>query len=177
MAWYDIVASPVGPLFVGGSAAGVHRVDFMDDTHTEAACASKLARDAGEPAGRDAAAAGAATAALRRYFEGSARTFDLEFAPRGSEFQQRVWRALLDIPFGGTASYSAIARAAGYPGAARAVGGAVGRNPLAVVVPCHRVIGSAGTLTGYGGGLERKRWLLSHEGVVLAEPRPVRRSA
>jgi methylated-DNA-[protein]-cysteine S-methyltransferase len=100
---------------------------------------------------------------LRDYFAGKRRTFDLPLAPQGTEFQQRVWKALLEIPFGETMSYGALAKTLGMPAASRAVGAANGRNPLSIVVPCHRVIGANGSLTGYGGGLPRKRWLLAHE--------------
>ncbi len=89
-------------------------------------------------------------------------------AAGGTDFQRRVWAALREIPSGTTRTYGDIAAELGEPGAARAVGLANGANPVAIVVPCHRVIGSAGALTGFGGGLERKRWLLEHEGVLLA---------
>jgi methylated-DNA-[protein]-cysteine S-methyltransferase len=100
---------------------------------------------------------------LEQYFARERREFELPLAPEGTAFQQRVWRALLAIPCGATRSYGEIARAIGRPAASRAVGAANGRNPIAIVVPCHRVIGSNGTLTGYGGGLPAKRWLLDHE--------------
>ncbi len=166
---YDLIDSPVGTLFVGVSSAGLHRVEFVDATRGEAALAPLLARDASLEPMRDAANPElvAAIAALRAYFAGAAATFALPLAPRGTPFQLAVWRALLDIPSGHTWSYGQLARAAGWPGAARAVGAAVGRNPLAVVIPCHRVIGANGTLTGYGGGLDRKRWLLAHEAQAL----------
>jgi methylated-DNA-[protein]-cysteine S-methyltransferase len=86
--------------------------------------------------------------------------------PRGTTFQRRVWGALSAIPFGETRSYGEIAAAIGEPGASRAVGMANNRNPIAIVIPCHRVIGADGSLTGYGGGMDRKRWLLTHEGVL-----------
>ena len=100
---------------------------------------------------------------LDEYFAGTRRTFELPLAPRGTGFQQRVWRALCAIPFGATCSYGELARAIGPPAASRAVGAANGKNPIAIVVPCHRVIGANGTLTGYGGGLATKSWLLDHE--------------
>jgi methylated-DNA-[protein]-cysteine S-methyltransferase len=100
---------------------------------------------------------------LRAYFAGALRAFALPLAPAGTDFQKRVWSALAAIPFGETRSYGAIAREIGRPGAARAVGLANGSNPISIIVPCHRVIGADGTLTGYGGGLDRKRWLLAHE--------------
>jgi methylated-DNA-[protein]-cysteine S-methyltransferase len=100
---------------------------------------------------------------LAEYFAGTRRVFDLPLAPRGTAFQVMVWRALVKIPFAETRSYGEIARAVGRPAASRAVGAANGRNPIAIIVPCHRVIGSNGDLTGYGGGLPIKRWLLDHE--------------
>jgi methylated-DNA-[protein]-cysteine S-methyltransferase len=104
---------------------------------------------------------------LQEYFAGERREFDLPLAPAGSEFELAFWQALLEIPYGETASYGQIARRVGAPHAARAVGVANARNPIAVIVPCHRVIGADGTLTGYGGGLERKRLLLDLESGVL----------
>ncbi|WP_110665051.1 methylated-DNA--[protein]-cysteine S-methyltransferase [Salinicola halophilus] len=101
---------------------------------------------------------------LQAYFAGELQRFELPLAPRGTDFQQRVWHALATIPWGETRSYRELAVAIDRPTASRAVGMANGRNPLAIVVPCHRVIGTNGTLTGYAGGLERKRWLLQHEG-------------
>jgi methylated-DNA-[protein]-cysteine S-methyltransferase len=100
---------------------------------------------------------------LRAYFAGERREFDIPLAPRGTEFQRRVWDAVSEIPYGATASYSEIAAEVYTPAACRAVGAANGRNPLPVIVPCHRVIGAAGALTGYGGGLDRKRSLLDLE--------------
>jgi methylated-DNA-[protein]-cysteine S-methyltransferase len=100
---------------------------------------------------------------LDAYFRGELNTFSLPLRPSGTNFQQRVWKALEDVPYGVTASYNDIAKAIGAPGSARAVGAANGANPLPIVVPCHRVIGSDGSLTGYGGGLDRKRKLLSLE--------------
>jgi methylated-DNA-[protein]-cysteine S-methyltransferase len=100
---------------------------------------------------------------LAEYFAGERRDFDLPLAARGTGFQEIVWRALLAIPFGETRSYGQIAKAIGRPSASRAVGAANGRNPISIIIPCHRVIGSTGELTGYGGGMDNKRWLLEHE--------------
>ena len=100
---------------------------------------------------------------LREYFAGERQAFDLPLSPQGTEFQRAVWQALCAIPFGATRSYAELAAAVGRPSASRAVGGANGRNPIAIIVPCHRVIGADGTLTGYGGGLPCKEWLLRHE--------------
>lgn len=101
---------------------------------------------------------------ITEYFSGKRQAFDLELAPRGTPFQLAVWNALLGIPYGDTISYAELARRIGKPAAVRAVGAANGANPIPVIIPCHRVIGSNGTLTGYGGGIERKQWLLAHEG-------------
>ena len=107
-------------------------------------------------------------AQLREYFAGKRRQFAMPLAGAGTVFQQRVRDVLVDIPFGETRSYGEIARALGQPGAARAVGLASGRNRFFIIVPCHRVLGAGGALTGYGGGLERKRWLLAHEEAAAA---------
>jgi methylated-DNA-[protein]-cysteine S-methyltransferase len=168
VAYYEVLESPLGPIFVGGSAAGVHRIDFLGEVRDEADEVRRLERDAAEPAARDARAAAPVVAALRAYFAGASGEFALPLAARGTPFQRAVWAALLRIPAGSTASYGEVARAAGHPGAARATGAAIGRNPIAIVVPCHRVIGADGTLTGYASGLERKRWLLAHEAQALA---------
>jgi methylated-DNA-[protein]-cysteine S-methyltransferase len=102
-------------------------------------------------------------AQLEAYFAGTLTDFDLPLAMRGTDFQHRVWAALCEIPYGETISYGELARWVGNPKASRAVGLANGRNPVAIIVPCHRVIGADGSLTGYGGGLDRKVWLLEHE--------------
>lgn len=104
---------------------------------------------------------------LREYLDGQRRDFDLRLLAHGSEFERKAWAVLLGIPFGETRSYAEQARAINVSGAARAVGRANGRNPIPIVVPCHRVIGSDGSLTGFAGGLALKRWLLAHEGVRL----------
>lgn len=105
---------------------------------------------------------------LAEYFAGRRQQFDLPLSPAGTPFQLRVWQALQQIPFGVTASYQEIARAIGQPTACRAVGGANGRNPLPIVIPCHRVIGARGALVGFSAGLDRKVWLLEHEAQVSA---------
>jgi methylated-DNA-[protein]-cysteine S-methyltransferase len=131
----------------------------------------EFAEDATNP---DAATVGAhdgvlgdAIRQLDEYFAGTRREFELDLAPQGTPFQLAVWNALLAIPYGATASYGDIARSVGRPNAVRAVGQANGRNPLAIVVPCHRVIGSDHSLTGYGGGIDRKRFLLALEGAAI----------
>jgi len=100
---------------------------------------------------------------LADYFAGDRRDFDLPLRPSGTAFQSRVWGALREIPYGETRSYGAVAAEIGVPGAARAVGLANGQNPISIIVPCHRVVGASGALTGYGGGLPAKQWLLGHE--------------
>lgn len=104
---------------------------------------------------------------LREYFEGLRDSFKLELQPEGTDFEQKVWSTLLGIPKGTTLSYGEMAHKIGDPKAAQAVGKANGKNPIAVVIPCHRVIGSDQKLTGYAGGVERKEWLLKHEGALL----------
>ena len=118
----------------------------------------------------------AASQQLDEYFAGRRRQFDLPLAPSGTSFQRTAWRALSAIPFGETRSYGEQARAIGRPKAVRAVGGANGRNPIAIVVPCHRVIGSDGNLTGYAGGEPAKRWLLNHEALVCKKVSEKRRN-
>lgn len=151
--------TPVGPLTVAVDAAGaLTRIDFAD-------------APGGTPPGADAAL-DRAVGQLEEYFAGTRTDFDLPLAAAGTPFQQRVWTALRDIPYGATESYGSLARRLGAPGASRAVGLANGRNPIPIVVPCHRVIGSTGTLTGYAGGVERKRWLLDHEALRTASGQP-----
>ena len=112
---------------------------------------------------RDPKAFADETRQLEEYFAGERTRFDLHLAPRGTPFQESVWKALVTIPFGRTASYGEIARKVGRPDASRAVGAANGKNPIAIIVPCHRIIGASGALVGYAGGLPRKKWLLAHE--------------
>ena len=118
----------------------------------------------------------AAARQLKEYFAGKRHEFNLPLRLQGTEFQQRVWRELTKIPFGETRSYGQLAKLLSNPNGSRAVGLANGRNPIAIIVPCHRVIGADGSLTGFGGGIDRKEWLLSHEGhpgtgeLALGEP-------
>lgn len=100
---------------------------------------------------------------IREYFEGKRKIFELKLAPKGTEFQRKVWGKLLEVPYGKTVTYTDIARAVDNPKGVRAVGSANGSNPISIIIPCHRIIGSNGSLTGYGGGLWRKKWLLEHE--------------
>jgi len=109
-------------------------------------------------------------AQLAEYFAGHRRRFDLPLAPRGTEFQISVWQALRAIPHGETRSYGELARSLGRPAASRAVGAANGKNPISIIVPCHRVVGANGHLTGYAGGVPAKRWLLDHEATSGGRP-------
>ena len=165
MSAFEILASPLGPLFIEVAEAGVQRVKFLGAEGDASGAAAALERDSGEAAGRGGGAALLARAVeqMRAYLGGRRAAFDLPLAPRGTVFQRAVWEALLTIPAGEVVTYGAIAEAVGRPGAARAVGQAVGRNPLAIVVPCHRVLAAGGAIGGYAAGLERKRWLLEHE--------------
>jgi len=141
--------SPIGALRIRSCGGAVTAVDFVDAVR--------------RPDKPDDVAVEAARQ-LTEYFCGQRSKFDLPLAPQGTAFQQAVWRQMLAVPFGRLISYGRIARNVGRPRAARAVGMASGRNPIALLIPCHRVIGSNGSLTGYGSGLWRKRWLLRHEG-------------
>lgn len=147
-----VIESPLGPLHLVATGDGLTVVHLpgSDDAVPEA------------PVGETAVLARAATQ-LREYFAGTRQMFDVPLAPAGTAFQQGVWRVLATIPYGATWSYGDVARAIGQPSASRAVGAANGRNPIAIIVPCHRVIGTSGALTGYGGGMAAKKWLLAHE--------------
>ena len=143
--------SPIGPLWIvsnGEAITAIHTAGFEPESAPELVTDPVLER---------------ARAQLVEYFAGTCGRFDLPLAPRGTSFQQKVWAALCEIPAGVTESYGGLARRLGNAGASRAVGLANSRNPIAIVVPCHRVIGANGSLTGYAGGLELKRWLLAHE--------------
>jgi len=147
------VDSPIGRMMLVGSDEALEGL-FMEPHHEVA--------DSRE----DPAAFRRVTAQLEAWFAGERSDFDVPIAPRGTPFQLGVWQALREIPYGTTAGYGELAARLGNPKASRAVGLANGRNPISVIVPCHRVIGANGRLTGYAGGLERKRWLLSHEAAV-----------
>jgi methylated-DNA-[protein]-cysteine S-methyltransferase len=157
-----VVQTPIGPLTLAARSGRTCLLHFGDD---DAAARSTLIKWYGRaPIERVPDPAGAATV-LERYFAGELDALDaIEVEMNGTDFQRRVWAALRDVKAGTTASYAEVARAVGSPAAVRAVGAANGANPVAVIVPCHRIIGTNGTLTGYGGGLERKQWLLRHEG-------------
>lgn len=151
---YCYTESPLGSIILSGGGHGLQGLHFTDHAHSP------------EPAAgweRDEAAFADARQQLGEYFEGRRRHFDVAVDLVGSPFELLVWTALQDIPYGETASYGDIARRIGRPGAARAVGAANGRNPVSIIVPCHRVIGADSSLTGYGWGVERKAWLLDLE--------------
>lgn len=142
------IDSPLGPVHILATASGISAIRFV---------ATRQATE--QPSALTALAA----QQLNAYFAGSLTHFSLPLAAKGTVFQQQVWRQLCGIPFGQTCSYADVARGISNVKAVRAVGAANGRNPIAIVVPCHRVIGANGTLTGYAGGLDKKAWLLKHE--------------
>lgn len=149
--YYDYLSSPLGLIEIAASADGVSQVLFCDavrqpiqaQQHNQT-CKTQL----------------------QAYFAKELRQFELPLAPAGTVFQQQVWQALLTVPYGKTASYGDIAKAIANPKGVRAVGLANGRNPISIIVPCHRIIGANGKLTGYAGGLDKKAWLLTHECVL-----------
>lgn len=155
---HTTMPSPVGPLFLAADDDGLHRIEFASPRHPV-----QRGHDWREG---DHAVLRETRRQLEAYFAGTRRTFDLPLAPRGTGFQLDVWQALRDIPYGETISYATLAQRIAKPTAMRAVGAANGRNPLPIVVPCHRVIGADGSLTGFGGGLPVKRFLLTLEGAL-----------
>ncbi|MAO65872.1 MAG: methyltransferase [Balneola sp.] len=151
MMYVSYYKSPVGYLRILSDGSAITEIKFMDsdgpedpDTHTESARTQ-----------------------LREYFEGNRDSFQLNLQPDGTQFEQKVWEQLLEIPKGSTTSYGSLAKKIGDKNASQAVGRANGKNPIAIVIPCHRVIGSDNKLTGYAGGADRKEWLLKHEGALL----------
>ena len=162
--WYDIVDSPVGRILLAGGERALSGLYLLDAGEHSASVRPGWTRRAGGFA--------AAAGQLAEYFAGTRQEFDIPLAPRGTPFQLAVWAELTRIPYGRTVSYGAVAAALGKsPVASRAVGLANGRNPISIIVPCHRVIGANGSMTGYGWGVDRKEWLLRHEGApVLAGP-------
>lgn len=156
--WMD--ETPVGRILVAGTEKGLHYVSFQETHFSSKAVAPEddwelQPRSMKEPIRQ-----------LSAYFKGKLREFDVPLAPQGTVFQQQVWSALCKVPYGKTASYSEIAVTIGNAGAARAVGLANGQNPIAIIIPCHRIVGRSGKLTGYGGGLDRKQTLLDLEAGV-----------
>lgn len=150
------IDSPVGPLLIAGNDDGLQLIEFHAPRHP-------ITRGEHWRAG-DHAVLQQAQSQLAEYFAGTRRAFELPLAPQGTQFQRQVWWELANIPFGGTISYAELATRVGRPAATRAVGAANGRNPIPIVLPCHRVIGADGSLTGFGGGLPTKQFLLQLEG-------------
>ena len=152
--YFDQMPSPIGPLFLVADDEGLREVRFElekrphEPLHDWVHSAQKLAQVRHQ---------------LEAYFSGERQVFDLPLKPQGTEFQQSVWRALTTIAYAATTSYGQLAQQLDRPTASRAVGAANGRNPIPIIIPCHRVIGSNGTLTGFAGGLAAKQWLLEHE--------------
>ncbi|MBR3391661.1 MAG: methylated-DNA--[Firmicutes bacterium] len=152
--------SPIGPLLLTAGPEGLTGVRRTTAAHGDCASSTLLEQ---------------ACLELGQYFEGSRRVFDLPLAPQGSDFQLRVWQALRSVPYGETVSYGRLAKMAGCPGAARAVGGAAHRNPLLIFTPCHRLIGADGSLTGFACGLDAKRFLLRLEGAAFRDREQINR--
>ena len=150
--FYQYYESPIGTVEIGGTDNAITALYFVEDR-----------RDATEPT----AVIDDAIEQIDAYFNAGRTTFDLPLRLHGTDFQRQVWQQLITVSFGQTVAYQFIADAIGNPRAVRAVGAANGQNPISIIVPCHRIIGSNGQLTGYGGGLWRKEWLLRHEGALL----------
>ncbi|MCV6606350.1 MAG: methylated-DNA--[protein]-cysteine S-methyltransferase [Porticoccaceae bacterium] len=146
-----VIKSPIGNIRISADDKGLTELRFRDQPLSDASQNALLAKTARQ---------------LGEYFAGERQVFDLPLNPAGTDFQQRVWQQLLSVGFGDTTNYGSIASNLGKPTASRAVGAANGQNPISIIVPCHRIIGSSGKLTGYAGGLERKQWLLNHENKI-----------
>ena len=151
---YTTIVSPIGPLILAADDSGLRQINFAN---------GKKSINPDPAWHNDPKPLEEATRQLRAYFAGELEAFDLPLAPQGTPFQLQVWKLLCDIPYGETISYGELARRAGNPKASRAVGLANGSNPIPIIIPCHRVIGSNGKLTGYGGGLPIKEKLLALE--------------
>lgn len=150
-----VITSPLGRLLLNTDGKALVKLEF-----TELPVSDKR-----KDTGSDVLAS--TIRQLQEYFSGERTDFELHLSPEGTRFQKRVWQALRNIPFGQTTTYGQLSEKLGDPKAVRAVGTANGRNPIPIIIPCHRVIGSGQKLTGYSGGIERKRWLLQHEGALL----------
>jgi len=150
----DYMDSPIGAIEIQASAKGVTQAIFSG-TERHAIKTNKITHSCKQQ--------------LNEYFQAKRKVFDVPLDQHGTVFQKSVWACLVNIPFGKTLSYRDIAEMLNNPKAVRAVGGANGRNPIGIIVPCHRVIGANGTLTGYAGGIERKSWLLKHEGIEVKD--------
>lgn len=147
-----IVNTPLGMARLSATTKGISSITVLDSVEES----NTVIPEELQPAAKQ----------LEEYFEGKRQVFNLKLAPEGTEFQKKVWKALLEIPYGKTMSYLELSKKLGDVKAIRAVAAANGKNPLWIVIPCHRVIGSDGSLTGYAGGLHRKKWLLDHENPV-----------
>ena len=146
------VDSPLGTLLIHGDESGLQRVEFRD---------GKITQSENIPVALEQA-----VFQLNAYFEGKRKSFDLKLNPQGTDFQKRVWFQLAQIPFGKTTSYLQMAKDLGDPKVIRAAASANGKNPIPIIIPCHRVLGSDSSMTGYAGGIWRKKWLLEHESPV-----------
>lgn len=156
------VDSPIGPLTLTASDGFLTRLAMHEQRHAPRVSSEWV---------RDDAWFAPVTEQLDAYFSGDLKDFDVPIRMEGTDFQRKVWAGLREIPYGSTLSYGELAQRVGRPGASRAVGLANGRNPIAILVPCHRVIGSDGQLTGYGGGIDRKIWLLDLEKAAYKSPK------
>ncbi len=150
--YYDYYESPIGLVEVIGTSTNITSLCFVE------VCKERFESNT---------IVGKAISQVGEYFDSKRRKFEVDISFAGTKFQEQVWQQLLTMPYGRLSSYQDIANAIGRPKAVRAVGGATGRNPISIIVPCHRIVGSNGKLTGYGGGLWRKEWLLKHEGCFL----------
>lgn len=153
--YQDFLTTPIGTLTIKASKRRITHVEFTDSAQEPRSTYPNKITDTCKQQ-------------LNEYFLGKRKVFNVALDQQGTDFQTSVWDCLLKIPFGETASYQDIAKMIDNPKAVRAVGAANGKNPIAIIVPCHRIIGSNGTLTGYAGGLDRKYWLLKHEGVEIS---------
>lgn len=156
---------PFGELTVVASDKGVRYITFENDAHPKSYQNMSVIDDASHPV------VARTVAQLHEYIKGTRRTFDVPLDLVGTEFQVQAWNALAKVPYGTTASYAQQAASIGRPKATRAIGAANGRNPVVVVLPCHRIVGADGSLTGFGGGLHVKKWLLDHEANVAQGPK------
>ena len=161
--YYTRIESPIESLLLASDGESLTSLVMMTQRHGPYFSDTWILDNNAKPFAR-------ARKQMAAYFAGELTDFDLPMKMIGTEFQKTVWRELLNIPYGATTSYGELAERVGNPNASRAVGAANGRNPLSIIVPCHRVIGSSGKLTGYGGGLERKEWLLAHESQNVNAP-------
>lgn len=164
MRYWSEISTPVGPVTIISDGRAITCVSMRPATDVLARPGEWVEDDARLTAAREQLAA---------YFKGELRQFSLPLAPRGTPFQVQVWTALSRIPYGETRSYGALAASIGQPGSARAVGAANRTNPIGIIVPCHRVIGADGSLTGYAGGIERKKFLLEHEAAVAGSSKQI----